>query len=62
MTLTDWQKAEIKVATDKYLGKRNQEIAAHKDNLELITELMAKVYTFLSIDKAGRVKALMILM
>lgn len=35
MTLTDWQKAEIKVATDKYLGKRNQEIAAHKDNLRV---------------------------
>lgn len=35
MTLTDWQKAEIKVATDKYLGKRNQEIAAYKDNLRV---------------------------
>lgn len=35
MALTDWQKAEIKVAADKYLGKRNQEIAAHTDKLRV---------------------------
>lgn len=35
MVLTDWQKAEIKVAADKYLGKRNKEIAAHTDQLRV---------------------------
>ncbi len=35
MALTDWQKAEIKVAANKYLEKRNREIAAHTDQLRV---------------------------
>ena len=35
MALTDWQKEEIKLVADKYLGKRNQEIAVHTDKLRV---------------------------
>ena len=35
MALTDWQKVEIKLVADKYLGKRNREIAAHTDKLRV---------------------------
>jgi len=35
MALTDWQKAEIKVAADKYLGKRNEMIAAQTDQFRV---------------------------
>ena len=35
MALTDWQKAEIKVVADKYLGTRNKIIAEHTDQLSV---------------------------
>ena len=62
MALTDWQKVEIKLVADKYLSKRNQEIAAHTDKLRVDYRIDGQSVYILSIEKACRVKALMILM
>ena len=34
MALTDWQLAEIKLVADKYLGKRNEMIGEHIDQVK----------------------------
>ena len=34
MAFTEWQLAEIKIAVNKYLGKRNEMIGEHTDQLK----------------------------